>query len=355
MRALIIVLAVVAIIAAAGYFVWYRMTGPMYRPGMVRAAQNLRAPLDPPPQAGQSGFWQVEPDVRLHYFASGQGEPVLVIHGGPGYPSVKPWSGLELLASRYRFYYYDQRGSGDSTRLFDRFPSTSTWRNMQALDRAYGMGAEVADIERIRRILGVSKLTIVGHSFGGLIAALYAAEFPEHVQRLVLISPAEVLVMPPEDGGLFAQVRQRLPESRRAEFDAFLKEYLDFRGMFKKDEGALIALNQRMSEYYIAAYPNPAVMTEGQVGQARPGGWMVFGAYLSMGKHHDYRAAMKSTAFPVEILHGADDLQSEKASRTYLEIYPQARFETIARAGHFSFEEQPQEFAGRVRSFLEGH
>lgn len=354
MRIFLIVVAVLAVLSFAGYFAWYRITGPMYQPGMVRAGKNLRASLDPPPQIGQAGFWQVEPDVRLHYFSSGRGEPVLVIHGGPGHPATKPWTGLDLLADRHRFYYYDLRGAGESTRLFDRFSSSNTWGNMQTLDRGYGMGAQVADVERIRRILGPDKLTLVGHSFGGLIAALYAAEFPEHVQRLVLISPAGVLVMPPADGGLFALIRQRLPESRRPEFDAFLKEYLDFRGLFAKDEAAAIALNDRMDGYYMAAYPNPAIMKGGHVGQTRPGGWMVFGAYLSMGRHHDYLDAMKSTSFPVEILHGADDVQPEKDSRTYLEIYPQASFEAIVGAGHFAFEEQPEEFATRIRNFLEG-
>jgi len=352
-RVLLIVLAVIAVVG--GCFVWYRMTGPLYQPGMVRSGKNLRAPLDPPPQPGPAGFWQVEPDVRLHYFTSGEGEPVLVVHGGPGYPHVKPWSGLELLADRHRFYYYDQRGSGESTRLFDRFSSTNAWENMRALDRGLGLGAQIADIERIRRILGVGKLTLVGHSFGGFLAALYAAEFPDRVRSLVLVSPAEMLVMPPENGGLFPLVRQRLAESKRAEFDAFLKEYLDFRGVFAKDEAGLVAQNSRMGGYYLAAYPTPATMKEGRVRQGRPGGWMVWAAYLGMGQHHDYRGAMKSTAFPVEILHGADDLQSEKASRIYLDIYPQARFETIVGAAHFAFEEQPGEFARRVRSFLEGH
>jgi len=353
-RLLLIVLAAVAAVGAVGgYFVWRWISGPLYRPGMVRAAQNLRAPLEPPRQPEPDGFWRMEPDVRLHYFASGSGEPVLVVHGGPGYPHLKPWSGLELLAGSRRFYYYDQRGSGESTRLFDRFSSGNLWANMLALDRGLGLGAQIADIERIRRILGVGKLTLVGHSFGAFIAALYAAEFPDHIRSLVLVSPAEMLVMPPENGGLFPLVRRRLAEPARAGFDSFLKEYLDFRGIFTRDEAGLVALNNRMGGYYFAAYPYPATIQEGRISQGRPGGWMVWAAYLGMGRRHDYREAMRSTAFPVEILHGADDLQSEKASRTYLDIYPRARFETIAGAAHFAFEEQPGEFARRIRTFLE--
>lgn len=339
----------ICLVAAAvgGYFLYQSFTGPLYRPGMVRAEKDLRAPLDPPPQPAEPGAWLVEPDIRLHYFTSGEGKSVLIIHGGPGNPSVNPWSGLEPLKSDYRFYYYDQRGCGESTRPFDRFASQNYYENMQTLDKALGLGAQIADIERIRRILGVEKITLIGHSFGGFIAALYATEFPERVEKLVLISPADMLVMPQENGGLFPLVRERLPESQRAEFDAFLKDYLNFQNMFSKSEADLIALNNRLGEYYLQAYPSAV-----QIGEGRPGGWMVWGIYLSLGQRHDYRKAMKSTAFPVLILHGAEDLQTEETSRIYLEIYPNAGFEVIPGASHFSFEENAAEFTRLVSEFL---
>jgi proline iminopeptidase len=326
------------------------LTGPLYQPGLVTGQINLRGPLDPPPQPGEAGFWQVEPDVRLHYFASGEGAPVLVIHGGPGYPFVKPWSGLEPLTDQHRFYYYDQRGCGQSTRLFDRFPSADTYfQSLQVLDQGLGLEAQIADIERIRRILGVEKFTLVGQSFGGFLAALYATEFPGHVESLILVSPADMIVYPPKDGGLFPLIRERLPEAQRAGFDAFLKEYLDFQKIFSKSDSDLTALNNRMGDYYRQVYPYPT-----QIEQGASGGWMVWAMYLGMGQHHDYRKVMMSTQFPVLIVHGADDLQPEKESRAYLDIYPEARFEVIPGAAHFAFEEQPKAFAQAIGDFLAG-
>ena len=79
---------------------------------------------------------------------------------------------------------------------------------------------------------------------------------------------------------------------------------------------------------------------------------MVWGIYLSLGQHHDYRAAMKSTAFPVLVLHGADDLQSEETTRQYLGIYPNAEFAVIPGATHFMFEENAAEFGRVVGEFL---
>ena len=345
-----ILVVCLVVVAVAGYFIWQSFTGPLYQPGMVRAGKDLRGPIEPPAQPGEPGVWLVEPDIQLHYFTSGEGKPALVLHGGPGYPFLNPWSGLEGLKNDYRFHYYDQRGCGRSTRPFGRFTSKNYYENMTALNKALGLGAQVADIERIRRILGVEKITLIGHSFGGFIAALYASEFPERVEKLILISPAEMLVTPQEGGGLFPLIREQLPESKRAEYDAFMKEYLGFQNVFSKSEADLIALNNRLGEYYALAYPGSSQV--GQVEQGESGGWMVWGIYLSLGQRHDYRSAMKSTAFPVLIVHGAEDLQTEQASRLYMEIYPAARFEVIPGAAHFAFEENAKDFARMVKEFL---
>jgi proline iminopeptidase len=88
-----ILVVCLVVVGFGGFFVYQAFTGPMYQPGMVRSEKGLGAPLDPPPQPGEEGVWLVEPDIRLHYFISGDGKPALVIHGGPGNPSLKPWTG----------------------------------------------------------------------------------------------------------------------------------------------------------------------------------------------------------------------------------------------------------------------
>lgn len=348
LKIILIGAAVVLVLALAGVgLLLYFFNQPLYQPGMVRAGQNLRAPLDPPAQSDARDFWNVESDIQLHHFSAGQGRKVLVIHGGPGYPFTQPLAGLAPLTDRYEFVYYDQRGCGASTRPFDRFTSQNTWENMQQLDRTLGLGAQIADIERIRRLLGEEKLIIAGHSFGAFLASLYAAEFPERVEALVLVSPAEVLVMPPPSGGLFGAVRQRLPADQQAGYDAFLKKYLDFGNLFSKSETELQALNAEFGTYYAQVMPVSVVE------QGEPGGWMVQALYLSMGQQHDYRAALKAVNAPVLVLHGANDLQSEAASRMYAEAFPNAQFQVIPEATHFAFAEKPEAFAALVVQFLE--
>lgn len=87
--------------------------------------------------------------------------------------------------------------------------------------------------------------------------------------------------------------------------------------------------------------------------QGKPGGWMVWAQYISMGQRHDYRSALQKVGAPVLVIHGANDLQSESASRLYEGAFPNAEFVIIENAGHFSFEEQPDQFASVVNAFLE--
>lgn len=338
--------SVLALALAAGGLFWYWMEQPMYTPGMVRAGQNLRAPLAPAEPLPDGRFWKVEPDLQLYHFAVGNGRNVLIVHGGPGLPYTHAWPGLEPLAQSFRFHYYDQRGCGQSTRPFDRWTSTNYYENLTTLERTLGLGAQIADIERIRRTLGDEKVILIGHSWGGFLASLYAAEFPERVQALVLISPADMLVMPQPDGGLYEEVRRRLPTNLQSEYAAYLDAYFNFQNLFSKDETSLAESNARFGKYYAAV--SQAAIPE----QGRPGGWMVQAQYFSLGKRHDYREALKKVTAPVLVIHGADDVQSEKTSRAFADVFPNRQFRVIQNATHFSYSDQPQEFASVVGSFL---
>jgi proline iminopeptidase len=350
MKVIIIIgIVVLVLVLAAGAVFWYMSVQPLYQPGMVRVGKNLRAPLDPPAQGGDEQAWQVEPDIQLYHFAEGQGRNVLIVHGGPGMPYRSGWKAFEPLKGSYRFHYYDQRGCGKSTRPFDRFTSGNMYQNMTTLDKTLGLGAQVADIERIRRILGDEKLILVGHSWGGFLAALYAAEFPEHVEKLILVSPATALVMPQKEADLFATVRQRLPQAEQAGFDAFMKDYMDFNKLFQRSEADLVAMNNRFGEYYGRVFPDLYSQSE----QGEPGGWMTWAMYVSMGQRHDYRPALRQVNVPVLVLHGANDLQSEAASRQYSDVFPNSQFAVIPDATHFSFDEQPEAFRSAVEGFLE--
>jgi pimeloyl-ACP methyl ester carboxylesterase len=172
---------------------------------------------------------------------------------------------------------------------------------------------------------------------------------------LILVSPANTLVMPQPDAGsdLFAAVRAKLPPEEQAEFDAFIRDYFDFQALFQKSDADLVALNEQFGNYYLQIMD--VEMEAEWPQQGKPGGWMVWAGYISMGQRHDYRPALREVPVPVLVIHGADDLQSEAASRLYGDAFPNAEFVVIENASHFSFEDQPAQFAAIVKSFLEGY
>ncbi len=188
-RSILIILAVILVIIIGGLgLMFYFMGQPMYQPGKLSETNITIAEQEP-----ESDFWQMEEGIQLYHFSNGKGEPLLLIHGGPGMPYKDTLPGFNRLADQFTIHYYDQRGAGRSTKPFDRFESGNFYENMVKLEAKLGIGAQLKDIERIRNILGEEQLTLVGHSFGGYLASLYAAEFPDHVKKLVLISPAEIL------------------------------------------------------------------------------------------------------------------------------------------------------------------
>jgi proline iminopeptidase len=350
----------VLILVLSGVWFWRSLGKPLYQPGKVRSGLNLRAQFDPPKQDDDAAFWTVEKDIRLHHFSYGQGRPVLVLHGGPGYPIAKPLPGLDPLATRFQFHYYDQRGCGQSSHPFNRFASKNFYANMIELERTLGIGAQITDIERIRRILKQEKLVLIGHPFGAFLATMYATEFPERVQALVLVAPAGVLVVPGEGRGFFDEVRHRLPESRRAEYDQFLKGYLDFGRLFDKSEQELATANRQVGDYFLLACgQSPSVGTARVPGGN--GGWMVQAMYLSLGKRHDYRPALRQANAPALVLHGEDDVLPEQVSRSYVEALPNAKLHVfksektsgLSGAGHALFTDQPEAFSKVVGEFLE--
>jgi proline iminopeptidase len=347
----LLILAGAVIVLAVLAALWHWFNSPLYKPGDIRAGKNLREPLAPPDQAGaRPGYWRVASDIELFHFEEGSGEDILTVHGGPGFVPPGPWPAGAALGTDYRVVYYHQRGCGSSTRPIRSLAGKNFYESMQTLNRTLGLPAQVADIERIRRLLGREKLILAGHSFGAFLAALYAAEFPEHVRAVVAVAPANLAVLPNPATDLFALIRTRLPAEKLPEYEELLTEYFDFSGAVKKSEDELAALQRRFGYFYMAATPAAAHAIGGTM--ENNGGFMPLAIYLSMGRRHDYRDAFRKVAAPVLVIHGGDDLQAAACSRSFAELFPNHRMVEIAGAGHFVFADRPAQFAAAVKEFL---
>jgi proline iminopeptidase len=117
------------------------------------------------------------PDVTLHYQTMGRGEPVLILSGGPGAPSAYLEPVFFEVAHRARTILLDQRGTGRSA--LTRTDSTTLTLRLA-----------VEDIEALRKRLGVEKLTLLGHSWGGQLAMAYTVAHPTRVHALILVGSA---------------------------------------------------------------------------------------------------------------------------------------------------------------------
>ena len=344
----------VLIVLAVGYMFW-KMGQPIYAFGVVSAEENLRSPLAPPEQTDPTK-WQVESDILLHFDVYGQGRPVIIVHGGPGIPYANAWQGLKSLEDRYAFYYYHQRGAGKSSRPIDSFESKNYPKNVSDLTQALGLGAQIADIERIRRILREDKLLLIGHSFGGFVASLYAAEFPGMVEKLILVAPAGMLTPPQKGNDIFEIVRNKIPEDEQSEYNRLVKEYFNFGSIFQKTENELVDLHTQIGNYLVKGmgYDISDLDTP-----PKPGGWSSFAVYFSIGKSPDYRHAVSHILAPTLILLGKDDDISLNGSKVYAEHIPNAKFVSIdcddsaSISGHFVFDDCPEVFADVVGDFLD--
>lgn len=92
----------------------------------------------------------------------GEGRPLILVHGGPG-PNLAIWDGFApRLVDRFRVIAFDQRGHGQSDGAGD-----------------YSYPALVGDLRAVVNGLGLDEPIVVGHSWGGMIALLYAADYLE--------------------------------------------------------------------------------------------------------------------------------------------------------------------------------
>lgn len=113
--------------------------------------------------------------VRLYTRRVGDGPPVIVLHGGPGAHHDYLLPQYDRLARGRTLLYYDQRGSG---------------RSPVPRDTPVGWRDHVADLEALRGAWGLGRVDLLGYSWGGLLAVLYALEHPTRIGRLALVAAA---------------------------------------------------------------------------------------------------------------------------------------------------------------------
>jgi pimeloyl-ACP methyl ester carboxylesterase len=112
--------------------------------------------------------------TELSYRVTGDGPPLVCLPGGPG-RAAEYLGDLGGLGRSRRLILLDPRGVGQSATPVD----PATFR----VDRLVG------DVESLRLHLGLDPMDLLAHSAGANLATLYAAAYPEHLSRLILVTP----------------------------------------------------------------------------------------------------------------------------------------------------------------------
>ena len=110
--------------------------------------------------------------LDIHYYTGGDGEPLVVLHGGTG-GGAREWVGsMTELSRHYRIYVPDLPGFGLS----------------QAIEGDHGIDDFVNFLDDFAASLGLESFYLTGHSIGGSIAMRYTVKFPHRVKKLVIIN-----------------------------------------------------------------------------------------------------------------------------------------------------------------------
>ncbi|HEU5170924.1 MAG TPA: alpha/beta fold hydrolase [Gemmatimonadales bacterium] len=264
--------------------------------------------------------------VTLFERRVGSGPPAVVLHGGPGASHDYLLPGFDALARGRTLIYYDQRGGG---------------RSPVPREVPVGWREQVADLEALREVWGLPRLTLVGYSWGGLLALLYATEHPARVEQLALVSPA------PPWRAAREEFERRFAERNLAPDVQAERQALRNSDLRVRDPEAF---QRRMFELSVIGYFFDPAKVHGLrpfrvVGRTQHEIWQSLG-------HYDLRPSLPALrGTPALVLHGANDPIPIEAARETARLLG-AEFHALDRCGHCPHVEQPGEFAWILGGFL---
>jgi proline iminopeptidase len=291
--------------------------------------------------ATQSSGWVTTPDsVRLFYRVVGQGpDTIIAIHGGPGVDLESIANDWAPLTQHHVVIFYDQRGTGRST-----LPKDTTTLTAEK---------QISDLDAVRRYFHLTRVTLVAHSYGPLLAATYALAHPEAVRRMVFFNP-----VPPRRGDFWQRfgktVATRLDTAQKLKAAAAQKKLLDPASDIVGDCRDLwsVLLRPRLAE------PERTLpLLKSDLCASDPVGiryGLTVTNRLVMASYGDWdlRGSLRGLATPTLIVHGEEDAIPMDLVNEWVTSMPHAKLVKVPNAAHFSYVEQPQVVWPTVEQFL---
>jgi proline iminopeptidase len=263
--------------------------------------------------------------ARWHIF--GHGPVVVVEPGGPGLS----WDYLRMpaLEEHLTVVYIEPVGSGDSGRLADA--------------KGYTRARWVDDLDKIREHLGLDRIILLGHSYGGFIAQDYAIQHGAHLRGLILFGTS-----PRTDKDFGEQIQRNL---KRFEGESWFKDAFAAMGEEDKatseDEGKAIV--RREVPFYVENYSAHAEEIQRRVANLR----FNPAAEHGEGTPFDVREALRGVHIPTLVLSGEHDFICDpRFGREMHEAIAGSRLVIIPNANHMAHWDQPEAVARAIHSFV---
>lgn len=263
--------------------------------------------------------------VSLFTRTLGAGPSVTVLHGGPGAHHDYLLPQFDALAAGRRLRYYDQRGGGRSS--VDRRTPVA-WSD------------HVADLDALLAGNGDCPATLLGYSWGGLLAILYAIQHPDRVSRLALVSPAPVTAAGRRVFEERFTARSRDPDLLAA------RDALRSSGLRDRDPDAY---RQRLFELSVAPYfADPARARD--LTPFRVNGRTQTAVWTSLGDY-DLQDALGRLKVPALVLHGRHDPIPIETARETAGLLG-APLRIMEHSGHVPYIEDFDAFRDTLDGFL---
>ena len=275
----------------------------------------------------EEGFFEGADGVRIHYQKLGQGgETLVVLHGTPTRMYFMA-PDFEPLARSHTLIFYDQRGGGRSQLLSD--PEQLGWEY------------HVRDLEALREHFGLDRVNLFGKSWGSVLAALYASEYPDRVGRLILSTMRVRRDAPRAPSTLTEEDGQRLRE------------------ILAGWEGSqnLRALCEEYWQIMLASNPEYDRMKGGMCEEPMEAlrvTWKVNRALQQSWGDWDWRPRLKEISAPTLLVKGAKAETGIFVAKEWLDVLPNSRLLIIPEAQTFEWVANPGVFFGAVDQFLRG-
>ena len=263
---------------------------------------------------------------------SGRATPLLLLHGGPGFPSdyLKP---LEALSNERPVIFYDQLGCGRSDKPADK----NLWKTERF----------VKELDRVRKALGLDKVHILGHSWGTMLATDYLLTRPIGVVSVILASPALSTKRWMSDAD---KLRAALPKAVQ---DTLAKHE---RAGTTQSEEYQMATQAYLQRYVCRLDPRPKELSDSIAGMGHEVYETMWGPseFYAIGNLKDYDRSnrLKEISVPTLFTCGRYDEATPESTAWYQSFVPKSRLVVFENSAHMTMLEERESYIEIVRHFL---